>query len=120
MYVNKSTDYRDLQKAREASAVTLNIENTLNQSVINLEPINLKQSDIDDSESDFSWKIVTKMPDEVEKGRIPPDKRTYEDSREEETRVEKRRDKLKLGEYVGFEVLAAVTMFLDMTPCSLI
>jgi hypothetical protein len=124
MYVNKSAEYRDIQKSQENSAVTLNIEKTLNESVINLGAISLKESETVDSESGFNWQIVTKMSDEVVKGRIPPDKLTDENSREEETQVEKRRDKLKLGEYIGFEILAAVTvksnMFLDMTPYSLI
>lgn len=97
VYVNKSTDYTDIQKTQESSAVTLNIEKTLNESVINLGPVNLKESDIDDSESDINWRIVTRMSDEVVKGRIPPDKRTDENAKEEETLVEKRRDRLKLG-----------------------
>lgn len=103
IYVNKSADYRHrrIQKTRETSAVTLNIEKTLNESVINLGAINRKDSNPDDSESDFNWQIVTKMSDEVVKGRIPPDKRTDETAREEETQVERRRDKLKLGEYVS-------------------
>jgi hypothetical protein len=124
IYVNKSAYYGDIQNTQETSAVTLNSEKTLSEPVINLGPINLKESDIDDSESDFNWQIVTKMSDEVVMGRIPPDRRTDENAKEEETQVEKRRDRLKLGKYVGFEILAAVTvkstMFLDVTPYSLI
>jgi hypothetical protein len=98
IYVNKSAYYRDIQKTRETGAVTLNIEKTINQSVINLGAINIKECDIDDSESDFNWQILTKMSDEVVKGRIPPDKRTDENSREAETQFEKGRDELKIGE----------------------
>jgi hypothetical protein len=122
IYVNKSVDYTYTQKTRETTAVTLNIEKTLNEPVINLGPMNLKESDIVDSESDFNWQIVSKMSDEVVKGRIPPDKRTDENAKEDETQVEKRKERLKLGKYVVFEILAAVTvtMFLHVTPCSLI
>jgi hypothetical protein len=124
IYVNKSADYRDIQKTEETSAVTLNIDKSLNESIINLDAIDLKESDTDDSESDVNWQIVTKMSNKVVKGRVPPDKGTDEDASEEETEVEKRREKLKLGESVSPELLAAVTvrraMFLDMTLCSLI
>jgi hypothetical protein len=93
MYVNASSDYRDFREDGESDAVTLN------GSVINLGAVNLKESGIDDVESEFNWRIVTKMSQEVVKGRLPPK------ASEEGTRLGNGTH--KLGEYFGVEILPA-------------
>jgi hypothetical protein len=87
MYVNMSSDYGDFRESEESGAVTLN------GSVINLGAVNLKESGIDDVESEFNWQIVTKMSQEVVKGRILPD----EKASEEDTQLGN--GTKKLGEY---------------------
>jgi hypothetical protein len=103
MYANLSSELRDFHENEEGGAVTLN------ESIVGLGSVHLKESGIDDVESDFNWQIVAKMSRDVVKGRIPPDKRTSENS----TQLGKGAD--KLGEYAGSEILPAVAV----TPCSL-
>jgi hypothetical protein len=74
VYVKESTYHTSIQKVEEYSDMALNIEKNSNESIVNVGVIDRNGSAIgDSSESDFNWKMVTEISNEVMQGGVPKD-----------------------------------------------
>jgi hypothetical protein len=97
IYFNGSTHHRSIQKSEKSNDMALNIERYLNESIVSIGVIGRNGSAIGDSnESDYNWKVISDISNEVLKGEVWTEQTAG--AAEEEKQPEVRRDRISQGE----------------------